>query len=67
MSSQPGSEPIAVDIADLSHRLKGLCGIFDMLQSGLPEDPDLRHVFEQGMKRMRDIIASLDAGQSSKS
>lgn len=50
-----------LNLAELSHTLKGLCGIFQLVEAGLPDNPDIRLVFAEGINRMLEVIAKLDS------
>ena len=53
-----------LDLADVSHTLKGLCGLFRLVEGGLPDDQDIRRVFAEGIDRMDAVISKIDSHTS---
>lgn len=53
-----------MNLIELSHSLKGLCGIFRLAEGGLPEYLDIRLVFAEGVKRMLATTLTSDKGRT---
>lgn len=50
-----------LNLVEVSHTLKGLCGIFQLVEGGLPDNPDIRIVFAEGINRMLEVISKIES------
>jgi hypothetical protein len=65
MNDEPidGKTAGTLDLGDVVHQLRGLCGLFNLVGEKVSEDSDAVQVFHGAIERMEQLIATIDGAR----